>query len=501
MTKLRKTIFLMIIILTPIIFNIIPTTGTEEKILPKRNIDFTSSLQSIELDEEVLRPDDNFGDQQLFWITMPDWMQVRATLLAEGIYCYIYMANETIELLGENESITKCEAVRDAFDADIYPSAIEVAGHPDGLLGDCDGDPKVTVFLAPLVRYMGNAYLGFINLDHENPSFPYTNLREMVFCDSEKSVYDTIFITIHEFNHLIWCNNDWNDCQFLSEGLANYAIDYAGYYSWVTDAVTNSFTFHPEISLLYFVREYGELWDSSYGQAYLFVTYLAERFGNDFTKQLVFIPEDGAIGIDKALEHFGYDLTFNDIYLDWITACVLDDPSFDGGIYGFETVDYTIQAASSVLFDFPRTRTHYYYGFDVKRMYLPRDNFTLVIDNPYPYALGVSIVLENESGIQVIKEIYRENSDEYRIYVEGTNLQNIYVITSLMSEDSPIEYGSVMSMDELISEELNYNFFEGNVVSNVSAKIVYSFLFCIPITLLLIRKKKRRILQNKKEEL
>ncbi|GAH15504.1 unnamed protein product, partial [marine sediment metagenome] len=105
----------------------------------------------------------------------------------------------------------------------------------------------------------------------------------------------------------------------------------------------------------------------------------------------------------------------------------------DGGIYGFETVDYTIQAASSVLFDFPRTRTHYYYGFDVKRMYLPRDNFTFVIDNPYPYALGVSIVLENESGIQVIQEIYRENSDEYRIYVEGKNLQNVNVITCLMS--------------------------------------------------------------------
>ncbi|MCK5298450.1 MAG: hypothetical protein KAJ76_06060, partial [Candidatus Heimdallarchaeota archaeon] len=81
MTKLRKTIFLMIIILTPFISNIIPTAGNEEKILPKRNIDFTFSYQSIESDKVVLRPDDNFGDQQLFWITMPDWMQVRATLL------------------------------------------------------------------------------------------------------------------------------------------------------------------------------------------------------------------------------------------------------------------------------------------------------------------------------------------------------------------------------------------------------------------------------------
>ena len=72
------------------------------------------------------------------------------------------------------------------------------------------------------------------------------------------------------------------------------------------------------------------------------------------------------------------------------------------------------------------------------------------------------------------------------------NLQNVYVITSLMSEDSPIEYGSVMSMDELISQELNYNFFEGNVANTSVAKIAYSLFLFIPIALFLIVKKKRR---------
>ena len=125
-------------------------------------------------------------------------------------------------------------------------------------------------------------------------------------------------------------------------------------------------------------------------------------------------------------------------------------------------------------------------------MYLPRDNFTFVIDNPYPQALGISIVLENESGISVIQEIYREKSDELRIYVEGMNLQNVYVITSLMSEVTPAEFGVVMSMDELISQELNYNFFKGNVANTDSAKIVCSILFFIPIALFLIIEKKRR---------
>ncbi len=492
MTKLRKVFFLMSVVLIPFIFNQFSTFHAEDNFhITNDNISI-SNQKNLNSKIEKLRPNDDFGDQQLFWITMPDWIQIRATLLAEGEYCYIYMANETIELLGENESIIKCEAVRDAFDTNIYPKAIELAGHPNGNLGDIDGDPKVTVFLAPTIRYMGTAYLGFYILENEFVGFPYANLREMVYCDSERSVDDIICTTIHEFNHLIWYNNDWDDAQFINEGLANFAIDFTGYYSWVTDAITTTFTYHPEISLLYFNREYNELWDSSYGQAYLFITYLVDRFGTDFTKQLVAIPEDGAIGVDKALEYFGYDLTFNDLYLDWITACVLDDTSFDGGIYGFDLVDYSIQAMSSILFDFPRTKTHYYYGFDVKRMYLPRDNFTFVIDNPYPYALGVSFVLENNSDIQVIQEIYHENSDEYQIYVEGSNLDSVYVITSLMTEDTPTDYGVVMSLNELVSIELEYNFFEGNIITTDSAVVVYSVILFIPIILMIYKKKEKR---------
>jgi hypothetical protein len=125
-------------------------------------------------------------------------------------------------------------------------------------------------------------------------------------------------------------------------------------------------------------------------------------------------------------------------------------------------------------------------------MYLPRDNFTFAIDNPYPYALGVSIVLENASSIRIIQDIYRENSDELQIYAEGMNLLSVYVITSLMSEDTPSEYGSVMAMNELISRDLNYNFYEGNVVSTGSVKIVYSLFLFIPYVLFVRVNRKRK---------
>jgi len=394
---------------------------------------------------------------------------MRATLLAVGDWIYIYMANETIELLGEDASISKCEALCDEFHSTIYHNAIEVAGSPDGVLGDVDGDPHITIFLAPLVRHYGdNSVLGYYDGKDDDPHNPYSNLREMVYIDSEHPLEDTYHIITHELNHLIWGNNELDEAGFLLEGLANYAVDYCGYYSWITNAVTTTITLHPEISLLYFVREYGELWDAGYGQAYLFVTYLANRFGNDFTKELVSIATDGAKSIDVALSRFGHNLTFNDVYLDWITACTLDDTTFADGIYGFETVDYSIQAWTPIVFSFPieythaRDVKHYHYGFDVKRIYADYHNFTFVIENPYPKALGISIAFMDDDGWNVTQIFNTENSEHISLYVEGKNIRDAYVITSLMSPNTPPDFGVIYDPAEVLSDPLDYVIFEGS---------------------------------------
>ncbi|MHA2397018.1 MAG: hypothetical protein ACXAC0_09965, partial [Candidatus Thorarchaeota archaeon] len=103
---------------------------------------------------------ESFGDQQTFltMLSRPESYApspVNATLLSVGDSCYVYMANESIERLGESAAISKCSQLGQIFDDVIYPHAVELAGSPDGYLGDIDGDPRVTLFLAPLVRYMG----------------------------------------------------------------------------------------------------------------------------------------------------------------------------------------------------------------------------------------------------------------------------------------------------------------------------------------------------------
>lgn len=431
---------------------------------------------------------ESFGDQQLFWtyLDCPESMkltQVRATLLHAGVTCYIYMANSSIELLGEEAAIDKCSTIGKAFDEDIYPTAIEVAGSPDGLLGDIDGDPRVTVFLAPLVRNMGNAYLGYPGEKDEFHG-PFSNEREMVYVDAEQDVSKTICIIIHEFNHVIWNNYEMDEADFLMEGLANLAVDLTGYHFNTTDLVTETYTHHPEISLLHFNRFYGIYWDASYGQAYLFVNYLLDRFGLATVRSLVSIREDGPRAVEIALANAGYNLTFNELYLDFITACVLDDTLIEGGIYGFRSLDYTIQKHTALGDDYPVTREnimHYHYGFDVHKLVVPPENFTITIENPYPYALGVVVITKNSTSWHVSQYQYFSSSEAFSEYVQSTGIQEAYIITSLISHDTPTDFEDVLSLAEIPSVSLDLSITAGDTRSVLAhdSLVVFLSVLCV----------------------
>lgn len=470
----RKTPILLIVLFIMSIFVNIQMPSASTKMSSNSVITLNQNdMESIELNTSSINyVEEQVGDQFIFWIYIIDIGQMRGTLLAKGNWCYIYMANDTIDLIGENASAAKCEYLCSEFDTTIYPKALEVAGNPDGNLGDIDGDPHVTIFLAPFCRLKGdNSILGYYTITNDEIGNPYSNEREMVYVDSEHNYVDTVWITTHEFNHMVWGNYEFDEAEFLTEGLANYNVDYDGYYSWVTEAITTTYTYHPELSLLYFVREYGELWDSSYGQAYLFVTYLADRFGNEFTKKLVSTAADGAEAIDYALAYFGYGLTFNNVYLDWITACTIDELSFSEGIYGFESVDYKMQTHLPIGYTFPIVKhdiEHYYYGFNIKSIYTDYDNFSFEIENPYPDALGISVILRDDSGWNVTQYFNTENSDLISLYVEGHNIQEVYIVTSLMSSDTPSDFGIVYSMSEVHSKSLDCYFYEGKHDTNES---------------------------------
>ncbi len=412
--------------------------------------------------EDVTKASEVFGDQQYFWVPYPTGReQVLATLLSVGDHCYIYMENTCIEAQGESNLVAKCDELSEAFDSIIYPKDIELAGSPDGNLGDIDGDPKVTALLGPFREHLIGGYYDYTN---DIPG-PYSNYREMFLLDAMWTVDEMICLALHEFNHLIWFNHELDEADFLVEGLANLAVLYAGYWSTMVDRQVLRYTDNPQSSLLYFNRISSDFyWDVSYGQSYLFMVYLYERFGFDFVKSLVSIPQDGAIAIDVALSNGGYDLTFNDVYLDWMVAITLDNPEIYDGIYGFTSVNYTIDCQNSIGSVYPIEKSDIafnYYGIHARLLYSPLDQMTLKVENTPSGVLGIATAFLDDDGWHVSQNLHTEYAFEITEFIEGINVQEVYFIASLMSDSTPTEFGAIYDLDEVLSVDLDYLISEG----------------------------------------
>jgi immune inhibitor A len=147
-------------------------------------------------------------------------------------------------------------------------------------------------------------------------------------------LYEQVFA--HEYEHAIHFDHDADEPSWVDEGMANLASYLSGYG-------------HSRRHLEYYMTYHrtpltfwgGGLED--YGESYLFQLYLLENFGGpEFIKALVNEGENGIAGIEKQLDIFGYDTSFEDIYRDWTLANYLDDPSLtgkSGAKLGYENLD------------------------------------------------------------------------------------------------------------------------------------------------------------------
>ena len=110
---MRKILPLIIlsILFTSISGRSVSTFSSEQSSVENVSLD-ALELQNDTLDSPVLTDVDpnweKFGDQRNFWYF--DWgywvnVQALATLLAVGNYSYVYMDNESIDILGEEAAI------------------------------------------------------------------------------------------------------------------------------------------------------------------------------------------------------------------------------------------------------------------------------------------------------------------------------------------------------------------------------------------------------------
>ncbi len=372
-------------------------------------------------------PAQDVGDNRSFWaweFYEAFWYLVDAYLLAIGNHCYIYIEDSVIAILGEEEATERAELYRDEFDTNIYPSVTDFAGNPNGTLGDIDGDPRIYILV---IEHRQSYYIQ----THENEGL-HSNLCEMVYiCYRTHNVLNTI---THEFHHLVWFNYEFDEVHFILEGLAEYATHYAGYTpnhnmsTRVSDYINDI-----NDSFIYF-----EVEAQDYGASYLFAFYLAEQYGVQFLRDLVQHEDDGAFGMETALNEAGHNISFNDLYLDWMTALTIDEPGFADDRYCLHDIDVTIQEYTTIdsLPYHESTVSLYTYGSKVYQITSPPDSFSVEMSQPADGVAGLSVAYRDAHGWHVQQ---MQKQGRAIMNVSGDSIVTAHVIASYLFAEAPME--------------------------------------------------------------
>ncbi|MFX0045859.1 MAG: hypothetical protein ACFE8Z_08430 [Candidatus Hermodarchaeota archaeon] len=373
------------------------------------------------------------GDSRSFWAIDFDADElyiVDAHLLAIGNLCYIYFDDLVISIIGEEEANARAEIYRDAFDTNIYTRVTDLAGDPSGTLGDVDGDPRVYILI---VEHRQSYY----RQSNEVPG-EHSNLCEMVYiCYRTNNPVNTI---AHEFHHLVWFNYEFDEVHFVLEGAAEYATYYAGYLpasNWTVRV--QDFLDDIDDSFIYF-----EIEAQDYGACYLFAFYLVEQYGVQFLRDIVQHGDDGAVGLETALMDAGHNISFNELYLDWMTALTIDEQGFAGNRYSLRDIDATILDYTTVdSLPFREDNVPLYcYGSKVYQITSPPDGFTVEMSQPADGVAALSIAYKDAHGWHVQQ---MQNEGRAVIYVSGDSIVTAHIVASYLFAEPPagdIDFGS-----------------------------------------------------------
>ncbi|TFH06415.1 MAG: hypothetical protein E4H14_10890, partial [Candidatus Thorarchaeota archaeon] len=354
-----------------------------------------------------------------FWaydFDLEEYYEIESTLLTSGEYCLFYMQDSMISQIGAAQAQSLCEMYKDEFDTLIYPTVVEFAGNPNGTLGDIDGDPRIIILI-------NDNWVSYYSQRNEIVT-PYSNQCEMVYIYYPSSlIIDTI---AHEFCHLVCFNYEFDEVHFILEGLAEYATYQCGYLEPYGNESrrTSYFLDSPNDPLIYF-----DVAARDYGGSYLFSFYLAEQFGTQFLSDLIQHEDDGARGIETALDEAGYNITFNQLYLDWITALTINELGFDDNKYGFQNLDVKIEDIT-VVDDIPfvsESMDVWCYGSNIFELAESPNGFTITTGIPSSGKIGLSVAYHDVDGWHVTQEI---STMEITENVHGNNIDSAYVIVT-----------------------------------------------------------------------
>lgn len=327
--------------------------------------------------EPLLRPTPGapiayrLGDKASFWVLDLDLLQsfqISATLRHISPHLYMWVQD------GVSVSLPALQKSAETFEQLVYPTAQRYFGREwsPGI----DNDVRLTVLNA---RIRGAAGYFLSSDEYPRTIVPTSNEREMFYINVDQeepgsASYDATLA--HELQHMVHWFADPNEDSWVSEGLSELAEHLCGYSKHERVRV---FARNPDLQLTDWPAEPGFV-TAHYGAAFTFMAYFAERFGPDMTRALVAEARNGAVGLEAVLQAHGQNLSFEDVFGDWVIANYLDGrgQAVDGK-YEYRGLDIQVGVDSPVSgYPFRREGTVKQYGADYVE--LPLGNQDLRIE-------------------------------------------------------------------------------------------------------------------------
>jgi hypothetical protein len=229
-----------------------------------------------------------------------------------------------------------------------------------------DGDNRINILHVRRIGGVGAAYF-WSGDEYVTAVNPYSNQREMIYVSLSDAVIgsDAYNATIaHEMQHLIHWTTDINEDAWLNEGFSELAAHVNGFdtrrarsYVAQTDIQLNTLSHEPEVI------------GAHYGAASLFSIYFMDRFGEEATQALVGHSANGIDGFTHTLADLNANLSFDDLFADWLVASFLAGEGLQQGIYQYQSLDLpAIQPMNIVQFPTRGETTVSQYGADYFRV-------------------------------------------------------------------------------------------------------------------------------------
>lgn len=235
------------------------------------------------------------------------------------------------------------------FENQIYPTNVKYFGAPGAGL---DGETRVHILNTRFDEAAG--YVSSVDA-HPRAIAPYSNERNLIYLnlDAVKLNSDEYKGDLaHEFVHLISQHITASKTGWLEEGMADFAIKINGFnvlglefFARQPNTQLNTWSDTPNDSIAHYIA------------SYLFINYVAQRFGAETIREILHAPREGIVGVQQVLDRRANGLSFDELFADWAVTNILNDPQVENGRYAYRNEPKFRVTRLGNLNQYPITRT------------------------------------------------------------------------------------------------------------------------------------------------